>query len=468
MPALAARHQGFTRRQRREPRFVRQSGHDGYLQCSGSLARTSADRPWASTSTQSAGRVSGGTSRSRIVLSRSARWQRSWRAACHRPPLSLSQSDSGKLRSRSSGPGRGSGVGALGQHVQGRTSPGVLQAEQGQPEAVQLGQGGRQGGVAVAQLGTGPASWRPGSAPAGSARVRAGRCAGGTAMPWPFEVQAGAQRGEPGRDPGLSGDSASAASRAATMSPNPAAMARRGRAVDEPASGPRRGNPGVPVSSRSASMIEQVLARAEPHGADADRPPGLAQGPGVSSSSGASRTQVDADRLAVRRGDAEPADMVSGGAGLRLIMFGHSRSPLPGVWSSWYRPPRSSVTVNWSNGIRPGRRRPSCGLQGRGAHPPRRDEPRARAGLGERHEAQLAADGARAERDRQPDRNEPVGSFLTSRLPRAVRTPGAVARQAVAHVRSGPALAEPLGHGHRLAGGPGQARGAGAARSRPA
>ena len=72
MLALAARHQGLARRKGREPRPVRQSCHDGYLQRSGSVARTSADRPPAWTSTQFAGRVSGGTSRSRIALSPSA------------------------------------------------------------------------------------------------------------------------------------------------------------------------------------------------------------------------------------------------------------------------------------------------------------------------------------------------------------------------------------------------------------
>ena len=56
-------------------------------------------------------------------------------------------------------------------------------------------------------------------------------------------------------------------------------------------------------------------------------------------------------------------------------------------------------------------------LQRRRMYLPRRDEPRARAGLRERHEAQLAADGTRVERDRQPDRDEPVGPVPVGPVP---------------------------------------------------
>ena len=55
---------------------------------------------------------------------------------------------------------------------------------------------------------------------------------------------------------GLSGDSTSAASSAAMISPNPPATTCRGL-VGGAASIPRRGNSGVPVSSRSASMTSR-------------------------------------------------------------------------------------------------------------------------------------------------------------------------------------------------------------------
>jgi len=147
------------------------------------------------------------------------------------------------------------------------------------------------------------------------------------------------------------------------MSPNPAAMARHGP-LGGLAGGPPRGNPGVQVSSRSASMTSRCspgLSAVSPTLTWAVSPPG--GDPPVTPRTGGlpappyppgGRRSI---RTAGRYGGATSSQrMLSGGAGLRLIRFGHSMS-LPGVRSSSYRPPRSSVTVNSSNGIRPGRRR---------------------------------------------------------------------------------------------------------------
>jgi len=138
-----------------------------------------------------------------------------------------------------------------------------------------------------------------------------------------------------------------------------------------------------------------VLARAELGVADAGR------------DRIARRAQVDADRLAVRRGDVEPADVLRrGGAQADQVR------PLQVAAGSVVEPVPGAAVVGDGELVerdQAGVLKAELQLQRRGVHSPRRDEPRARAGLRERHEAQLAAEGPQVERDRQPDRDEPVG-----------------------------------------------------------
>ena len=173
----------------------------------------------------------------------------------------------------------------------------------------------------------------------------------------------------------------------------------------QPGGRPAAREPGRPGEQPLRQHDQQVLARAELGVADADL------GRIARRRLRATGAQVDADRLAVRRGDVEPADVlrrcgaqadqvrplqVAAGGVVELV----PAAPVVGDRELLERDQAGVLVAQLR-------------LQRRGAHSPRRDEPRARAGLRERHEAQLAADGPRVERDRQPDRDEPVGSFLT-------------------------------------------------------
>src|SRR2546421_2577104 len=109
----------------------------------------------------------------------------------------------------------------------------------------------------------------------------------------------------------------------------------------------------------------------------------------------AAAAQGDADGLPVRRGDVEPAD-VSRRCGAKLdhvrpgeVAAGRVVELVPGAPVVGDRElierDQAGVVMAQLN------------LQRRGMYLPRRDEPRARAGLRERHEAQFAADGTREE-----------------------------------------------------------------------